>query len=184
MVSYFRSNSIIWLTLSVLVLILMACTPSYEVTWEEVQDQTGTTPDVKGGVLIVGGSVKGPSGSGGQAEWTITTEASQVDRLSFVITTNGEKWYGKGIHSTKQNGTVDIYVNNMLVHTIVCDTRGAYGDYWPQKALVGSSAYDTGTIDVSGRGINGPILTIKIVASPYTALDINRIKISVASEGA
>ena len=97
--------------------------------------------------------------------------------------TNGQKWRGKGIHSTKPNGTVDIYANDVLVHTIVCDTLGEYGDYWPKKAPVGRPSYATGTIDVSGQGISGPTLAIKIVASPHTAVDINRIEMSVVSNG-
>lgn len=182
--SHFKLRFISWLTLAALVLSLAACTPSYQVTWEKVQDRKGTTTsDEHGDVLIVGGTVRGPSANGGQAQWTITTEAGQVSKLSVTIYTNGEKWRGKGIHSTRQNGTVDIYVNGVLVHTIVCDTRGEYDDYWPKKAPVSLPSYTTGTIDVSGQGISGPTLSIKIVASPYTAVDINRIKMSDASEG-
>ena len=93
-----------------------------------------------------------------------------MNKLSLTIYTNGQKWYSKGIHSTRQDGTVDIYVDDVLVHTIVCDTRGEYGDYWPKKAPAGRSSYATGTIDVSGRGISGTTtLVIKITASSHTA---------------
>ncbi|MBL7182900.1 MAG: hypothetical protein ISS50_00455 [Anaerolineae bacterium] len=173
-----------WLPLAALVLSLAACTPSYQVTWDQVQDQADATcTDARGEVLIVGGCVKGPSADGGQAQWTLTTKAGQVHKLSLTIYTNGQKWRGKGIHSTLQGGTVDIYINDVLVHTIVCDTLGEYGDYWPKKAPVGRPSYATGTIDVSGRGISGPTLTIKIVTSPHAAVDINRIEMSVASSG-
>lgn len=183
MTDYFSLKYVIRLTVAIVMLLLAACTPSYEVTWDKAQEQINATIDANGDVLILGGSVMGPSGRGGQAQWAISTGAGQVNELTVTIFTNGQRWRGKGIHSTRPNGTVDIYVNNTLVHTIVCNNRGAYEDYWPQNAPVGSPAYETGTIDVSGQGISGPILALKIITSPYTALDINKIKISVTSEG-
>jgi len=75
-------------------------------------------------------------------------------------------------------GTIAMYVNGVAVHTLVCDTRGAYGDYWPKQAPAGSRSYSTGPIDVSGKKIQGPTLSIKLVAKPYTAIDVNAIEIA------
>ena len=54
----------------------------------------------------------------------------------------------------------------------------AYGDYWPRQAGAGSRGYATGPIDVSGKGIHGPALSVKLVTKPYTAIDVHSIEIA------
>lgn len=180
-----------FLTIAALPLFVTACAPAsgfprsatedvtrITLAWKEAAATTGaTTPDPAGDVLIIGGSVEGPSGAGGQATWTTSAAPRRAAQLSLTIYTNGDRWYGKGIHSTRPGGTVGIYVNDMLVHTIACDRRGAYGDYWPAQSPAGQAVYATGSLDVAGRGIRGPALTLKIVASPYTAVDIHQIEV-------
>ena len=154
-----------------------------EVTWQQVQARSGTTTsDSRGDVLIVGGTTRGPSSRGGTAQWTTTIEPGEISRMRVTIYTNGRRFRGKGAHSKTLRGTVGIYINRVLVHNVVCDTRGLYGDYWPSRSPVGSSAYATRELDVSRRGIRGPTLTIQLLAKPYTAVDVNRIRISVDSE--
>ena len=152
---------------------------SAEVEWDDVKAYNGTvTFDRHGDTLIVGGTTKGPSARGGQAQWTTTVGSGAIGRLSVTVYTNGGRWYGKGAHARIPRGTIAMYVNGVAVHTLVCDTRGAYGDYWPNQAPAGSRSYSTGQIDVSGKTIQGPTLSIKLVAKPYTAIDVNAIEIS------
>ncbi len=185
-------NPVAWLTVTALLLSATACEPAggfargatddvanITLAWNKAAAVAGATRDPAGDVLIIGGSVEGPTGAGGQAAWTATAAARQVDKLALTIYTNGARWYGKGIHSTQTGGTVGIYVNDVLIHTITCDRRGAYGDYWPAQTPAGQAAYATGAIEVADLGISGPTLTVKIVAGPYTAVDVNRIEVAV-----
>ena len=170
-------------TLGLAVVLLGSLIPrpasSAELDWDDVKTFSGTvTFDRPGDVLIVGGTTKGPSSRSGQAQWTTTAGSGQLAKLSLTIDTNGGRWYGKGAHSRTSGGTIAVYVNEVLVHNVVCDTRGAYGDYWPRQAGAGSRGYATGPIDVSGKGIHGPALSVKLVTKPYTAIDVHSIEIA------
>jgi len=154
---------------------------SAELDWDDVKTFSGTvTFDRYGDVLIVGGTTKGPSSRSGQAQWTTAAGSGQIGTLSLTIQTNGGRFYGKGAHSKTSGGTIGVYVNGVLVHNVVCDTRGAYGDYWPRQAAAGSRSYATGPINVAGKGIQGPTLSIKLVTKPYTSIDVHSLEITTA----
>jgi hypothetical protein len=151
-----------------------------DVSWKQANQGPGAKPDDGGDVLIIGGTVTGPSG-GGEASWTIPTSLTQINRLSLIICMNGDRHWGKGIHSNIPNGSVEIFVNDTLVHTITSTVKGEYGDYWPSNSPAGSKFYDTGQVDVSAMNIKGPSLVLKIKASPGTVLDVNGLKLSATS---
>jgi hypothetical protein len=151
---------------------------SYELNWQDAQPVSGTnTPDPAGDVLLIGGTSRGPSADGGEAMWTLTLQDGPVNQVQITLWTNGERW-GKGIHSLGQDGTVSLYLDDQLVHTIVCDTLGEFSNYWPASAPVGSPAYVTDTITLAEPV--GPDLTFRIVAEPGTAIDINQVEIEAA----
>jgi hypothetical protein len=181
-----RPHSIVRLLIGLLLIFLLiffAGCSAHNLSWQQATEENRngiTTSDLKGDVLIIGGGLDGPSGSEGDAQWTVKTDASQINKLSMTIYTNGARHWGKGIHSTKQNGAVDILINNVLVHQIICDVQGEKNDYWPKSAPVGSSYYQTGSVDVSGKNIKGPKVDIRIVANPGAVLDVNSIKLSIS----
>lgn len=175
-------NAIRWWVMWVVVSMLAvgaACQAQTALSWEDAQASSGSTEDAHGDVLIIGGNVNGPSDAGGEATWTLDVGSKPITQLSFSILTQGARYRGKGIHATQSGGAVDIYVNEVLVHTIACTELGGYNDYWPATAPIGSNSYTSGLIDVAGRGIQGPTLRIKFVAHPYTAIDINALEVTV-----
>ena len=176
-------RSLIGLLFIFLLPYLTGCRPTCNLSWQQdlKENRMGITkPDSDGDVLIIGGNENGPSSSGGEAQWTVTTEANQIRKLSLLICTNGARHWGKGIHSLDPNGTVEIYINDVPVHQISCDVQGEYGNYWPKSAPVGASYYETPEIDVSGKNIKGPRVDVKIVAKPGVVLDVKGIKLSVS----
>jgi hypothetical protein len=153
--------------------------PGAVATWGDFRAVSGTvTVDRHGEVIIVGGGSQGPVAGGGAAVCQLVTGNRSVENIAFRISTNGARFHGKGCHSTMKGGAVSIYVNDALVHRIVCNVRGRW-DYWPERAPLGSAGYTTGTIDVTGLGIRGPVLAVKIVAHGNTAIDINALAVSI-----
>jgi len=134
----------------------------------------GATLDKYGGVIIVGGSTRGPFTSGGAAACKIAL-AENTDRVSLRIS-NGHHW-GKGVHSTTRGGTLKIYMNDQLVHTVVADTRGLYGDYWPRSFPAGSNAYHVPEIDLKKMGVRGPWVIVKLVAGGGTCMDVESVRL-------
>lgn len=169
---------VMWVVMSMLA-VGAACQAQTALSWEDAQASSGSTEDAHGDVLIIGGNVNGPSDAGGEATWTLDVGSKPITQLSFSILTQGAHYRGKGIHATQPDGAVDIYVNEVLVHTIICTEPGGYGDYWPATAPIGSGSYASGLIDVAGQGIQGPTLRITLVAQPFTAIDINALKVTV-----
>ena len=146
--------------------------------WKSALDKAGkTTDDQYGNVLIIGGTPRGPEKEGGQAQWTLNIADVPTGKIRLRILTNGIGWYGKGIHSLKPGGTAEIYLNDILIESVICETLGKYDDYWPKTTPAGSSHYDTNEIDLSALSISGTTLKLKIVAKPYTAVDVNAIEI-------
>jgi len=134
----------------------------------------GATVDKSGGVLIVGGSTRGPFTSGGAAACKIALPEN-ADRVSLHVS-NGRHW-GKGVHSGTRGGTLKIYMNDQLVHTIVADTRGLYGDYWPRRFPAGSNAYHVPEIDLEKMGVRGPWVIVKLVAGAGTCMDVESVRV-------
>jgi len=134
----------------------------------------GATLDKSGGVLIVGGSTRGPFPTGGAAACKIALP-EHADRVSLHIS-NGHHW-GKGVHSAARGGTLKIYMNDRLVHTIVADTRGLYGDYWPRRFPAGSNAYHVAEIDLEKMGVQGPWVIVKLVAGASTCMDVESVRL-------
>ena len=139
----------------------------------------GATLDKVGGVIIVGGGTNGPFPGGGAAACKMALPEN-ADRVGLRIS-NGRHW-GKGIHSVTRGGTVKIYMNDQLVHTIVADTRGLYGDYWPRSAPAGSHAYHVPAIDLKKLGVRGPWVIVKLVAGAGTCVDVDSVRLLPAAE--
>ena len=134
----------------------------------------GATLDKYGGVIIVGGGTRGPFTSGGAAACEIALPEN-TERVSLRIS-NGRHW-GKGVHSVTRGGTVKIYINDQLVHTVVADTRGLYDDYWPRSFPAGSNAYHVPEIDLKKMGIRGPRVIVQFVAAAGTCMDVESVRL-------
>jgi len=146
---------------------------------KEFQGDAGCHREANG-VLIVGGGPDGPNGRGGSAScrMALPEDASAI-KLRVSIWHGMETEFGKGVHSVRQGGTVTVYVNEIPVHTIVCRHRGMYGDFWPeQQPELGRNLPE---IDLAAKGIKGRSLTIKIVASPWTCMDLRSIEVEPMS---
>lgn len=139
----------------------------------------GTTMDRYGGVIIVGGSTRGPNGTGGTAACKMLLRENG-GKLGMLIS-NGHHW-GKGVHSVRRGGTVRIYMNDRPVHRIVADTKGLYGDYWPREAPAGSNFYSVPEIELEKVGVRGPWVIVKFVASAGTCMDIENVRLLPAAD--
>jgi hypothetical protein len=105
-----------------------------------------------------------------------------IGRIQMTIHTNGgwDKFAGKGAHSLRPGGTIQIHVNKVLVHTIVCDQRGEDGQYWPRSTPKGSPEYKAAAIDFGKNKIRGRNLPLTITASPGTAIDIHVVELTAS----
>lgn len=148
------------------------------ITANDFQDAGGSNDrERSAGWLILGGDRRdGPNVSGGAVsqEIELPQEASTLKlRVSFLH--GGASDRGKGIHSKERGGTVTLYINREPVHTMVCQHFGMHGDYWPEpESLLIHRLPD---IDLSAKGIRGRSVTIKIVASPQTCMDLERVTV-------
>jgi hypothetical protein len=138
----------------------------------------GTTIDSYGGVIIVGGSTRGPNGTGGTAACKMLLPENG-GKLAMLVC-NGHHW-GKGVHSVQRGGTIQITMNDRPVHTIVADTPGLYNDYWPQEAPAGSNFYSVPEIDLKKIGVRGPWVIVKFIASGGTCTDIENVRLVPAA---
>jgi hypothetical protein len=132
------------------------------------------------GVLIVGGGPDGPHGRGGSASCRVALpEDASAIKLRVSVSHGMETEFGKGVHSPRQGGTVTVFINDIPVNTIACRHRGMYGDFWPeQQPELGRKLPE---IDLAAKGIKGRSLKIKIVASPWTCMDLRSIEVEPMS---
>ena len=140
----------------------------------ETARESGRGPD---GSKILGGTIEGPNRTGGSTECQVELpEDASLLTLRISLWHGGEMQHGKGIHSPRKGGTIKVYFNDKLAHTITCVHRGKYDDYWPDpRAELGGHMPK---IDLAGLGIQGRQLKIRFVASPGTCMDLRSINIT------
>ena len=123
--------------------------------------------------MIIGGSRSGPHSRGGSASCEVRLPIDASATKLRISISHGEMEHGKGIHSRRNGGTIKVYLNDKLVHTIVCKYRGMYGDYWPEPEP--ELGRDLPEIDLGSIGLKGKSLTFKIVTSPWTCIDVRGV---------
>ncbi len=128
------------------------------------------------GCITIGGGPDGPHNRGGTAwcQVDLPVDASTL-KLKMSIWHGLETQEGKGVHSRVAKGTVTVFVNDVQVHTIVCQHRHKFGDFWPEdRAELGRELPE---MDLRIKGITGKSLTIKLVASPWTCMDLRTFNV-------
>ena len=139
-------------------------------------DQLAHVVRTETGTMIVGGSSSGPYSGGGFASCRVAlpADASGI-KLRMSICHGLESELGKGVHSRHKGGEVSVYINDVLIHTIVCEHRGMHGDFWPeQRPELGRRLPE---VDLRAKGINGRSVTIKFAVSPGTCMDIRSVTV-------
>lgn len=98
--------------------------------------------------------------------------------IYITIYTNGEKFVGKGIHSTRYGRGIELWVSGKKVYEIKCEVQDLYGDYWPAAALPGSAKITTGWLHTDNLSLSGTV-ELKVQANPHVAADIHSIEVKL-----
>ena len=131
-----------------------------------------------GGAKIVGGSKTGPHGRGGSTSCQVTlSEEASLLKLRISIWHGDPGEYGKGMHSRRNGGTLNVYVNDKLAGKVTCAHRGLYGDYWPEPDP--ELGRIVPQINLRQLGIRKQQLTIRLETSAWTVMDLRSVNLTV-----
>ena len=136
------------------------------------------TTDFPHGTVIVGGSLRGPSGASGSALFHLGDQGDfEAIEADIRVFTSGEKWFGKGLHG-RLGSSLWVKINDQATDFALENTvRGLYGDHWPVTAPPGSSV-------ISGRILLSALpvareWSVEVGVSPGGVLDIHRLEIDL-----